>query len=83
MTAYSPDELLALVKDYAERLKRRDRECLHLHEEVTGLRLTNDELRSGLQRAEERAESAENELSHLQAELDEEAMDWNRKVDAL
>ena len=83
MTAYSHDELLALVKDYAERLKRRDRECLHLHQELEAVRLTNDELRAGLERAEERAESAENELTHIQRELDEEAVEWNKGVDAL
>ena len=73
MTAYSHDELLALVKDYAERLTRRDRENLHIRELLERERLTTDELRSGLERAEERVEFAENELMRLQRELSEEA----------
>ena len=73
----------SLIADLMHQVEKRDRQIAHLRQEVEGLRQTNGELADALKGAQEQAESAENELSHLQRELDEEAVEWNKGVDAL
>ena len=65
-----------LIGDLMHQIDKRDRQIAHLRQEVEGLRQTEGELKDALEQAQE-------ELMHMQKELDEEAVEWNKKVDSL